>query len=132
MNPYYTTVSDRANHRCEYCQAPELGFNFPFEVDHNIPISQQGPDDASNLALSCRSCNLRKGSRTEIVKEPGEKIRFYNPRKDVWADHFVPNVDSGQIAGITPIGKVTVDQFEINSPIQVTARQLWMQLGLFP
>lgn len=23
MNPYYTAIAGRANHRCEYCQAPE-------------------------------------------------------------------------------------------------------------
>ncbi|XWK90165.1 MAG: hypothetical protein U7127_08970 [Phormidium sp.] len=29
MNPFYTLVADRATHRCEYCHAPELVFNFP-------------------------------------------------------------------------------------------------------
>ncbi len=26
MNPYYTAIAQRANHRCEYCHAPELLF----------------------------------------------------------------------------------------------------------
>jgi hypothetical protein len=34
MNSFYTLVADRAAHRCEYCHAPELVFNFPFEVEH--------------------------------------------------------------------------------------------------
>ncbi len=53
MNPYYTLVADRANHRCEYCHAPELVFNFPFEVEHIIPISRQGANSEFNLALAC-------------------------------------------------------------------------------
>ena len=31
MNPFYHLVADRAFHRCEYCHAPELVYNFPFE-----------------------------------------------------------------------------------------------------
>lgn len=38
MNPFYTLVADHAAHRCEYCHAPELVFNFPFEVEHIVPI----------------------------------------------------------------------------------------------
>ena len=38
-----------------------------FEVEHVIPLSQQGTDDKANLALACRSCNLRKGSRISGV-----------------------------------------------------------------
>lgn len=64
MNRYYVAISERANHRCEYCQAPEVVFNFPFEVEHIIPLSRQGTNDEGNLALACRSCNLRKGNRT--------------------------------------------------------------------
>lgn len=41
MNPYYGAIAERANHRCEYCHAPELVFNFPFEVEHIIPICRQ-------------------------------------------------------------------------------------------
>ncbi len=36
MNPYYGMIAQRANHRCEYCQAPEVVFNFPFEVEHLV------------------------------------------------------------------------------------------------
>jgi len=60
MNPFYTLVADRAAHQCEYCHAPELVLNFPFEVEHIIPVSLSGDDTESNLALACCcSCNLR-------------------------------------------------------------------------
>ena len=36
MNRFYSEVAERAGHRCEYCRAPEVVFNFPFEVEHII------------------------------------------------------------------------------------------------
>jgi molybdenum cofactor biosynthesis enzyme MoaA len=36
MNPYYNLVADRANHRCEYCHAPELIFNFQSVFDVSL------------------------------------------------------------------------------------------------
>lgn len=133
MNRYYGAISERANHRCEYCQAPEVVFNFPFEVEHIIPLSRQGTNDADNLALACRSCNLRKGNRVSGYEPDSEiEIFFFHPRKDQWSDHFQVNDRSGSIVGLTAIGKITVASLEMNSAPQVTARQLWIRLGLFP
>lgn len=39
MNPRYGQVAFRAEHRCEYCHAPEAVFNFPFEVEHITPVA---------------------------------------------------------------------------------------------
>jgi HNH endonuclease len=133
MNPYYTAIAERANHRCEYCHAPELIFNFPFEVEHIIPISRQGVDNEVNLALACRSCNLRKGTRVSgIADDSNTEVRFFDPRQDRWSDHFQVDSESGIITGITSIGKVTVENLAMNSSAQVVARQLWIRLGLFP
>ncbi len=68
MNSYYTLVADRAAHRCEYCHASELVFNFPFEVEHIVPFCKRGADAEFNLALACRSCNLRKGARIKRLE----------------------------------------------------------------
>ncbi len=133
MNPYYTIIAARANHRCEYCQAPELVFNFPFEVEHIIPLSRQGANDEMNLALACRSCNLRKGTRTSgIAPDSSTEVRFFRPREDRWSEHFQIDTNSGKIIGISAVGKVTVEFLEMNSSSQVTARQLWIRLNLFP
>ncbi len=81
MNPFYTLVADRASHRCEYCHAPELVFNFPFEVEHIIPLYRSGADAEFNLALACRSCNLHKGTRISgIEPESDTEIRLFHPR----------------------------------------------------
>ncbi len=133
MNPDYTAIAQRADHRCEYCKAPEVVFNFPFEVEHIIPVSRQGSHDAANLALACRSCNLRKGNRISgFSSHSNTEVRFFHPREDQWGDHFQINVVSGEVIGVTPIGEVTVESLEMNSPAQVVARQLWIRLNLFP
>lgn len=45
---------------CAYCGAT----NIPLQVEHVIPASRGGSNRVSNLALSCRPCNLKKGSMT--------------------------------------------------------------------
>ncbi|WP_414579379.1 HNH endonuclease [Anabaena sp. CCY 9402-a] len=133
MNPYYSLVADQANHRCEYCHAPELIFNLAFEVEHIIPLSRQGTDADSNLALACRSCNLRKGTRISgNDPESNIEVSLFHPRQDKWSNHFLADIESGNIQGKTSIGRVTVDALEINSQPQIMARQLWIRLGIFP
>ncbi len=133
MNPYYVVIAEQANHRCEYCQAPEMVFNFPFEVEHIVPLSRQGKGDKANLALACRSCNLRKGTRISGISLLSDtEVRFFHPRQDQWSKHFQVDAESGKIMGVTLVGEVTVEYLEMNSSAQVAARQLWIRLGLFP
>lgn len=133
MNVHYNAVVQRANYRCEYCKAPELVFNFPFEVEHIIPVSLGGTNELSNLALACRSCNLRKGMKTDGKEiDSGEVVRFFHPRKDFWNEHFQVDVNSANIQCTTTIGAVTIEALKMNSSTQVNARKLWIQLDLFP
>ena len=133
MNPYYSAISERANHRCEYCHAPELVFNFPFEVEHIVPIFRQGTNEESNLALACRSCNLRKGTRVSgSVSGASGEVSFFHPRQNYWDEHFGVESETGVIVGITAVGKVTVENLQMNSAAQVAARKLWIRFGLFP
>lgn len=133
MNPYYIAIAQRASHRCEYCKAPEVVFNFPFEVEHVVPLSRQGSNNEANLALACRSCNLHKGNRIGgVTSRANAEVRFFHPREDLWSEHFKVSHESGEILGITPVGEVTVQYLGMNSSAQVAARQLWIRLGLFP
>src|SRR5260370_15225810 len=89
MNPSYPLVAAPAGHRCEYCRAPEVIFNFPFEVEHIIPSSRDGADDETNLALTCRACNLHKGSHLTALDDQTESfVRFFDPRHDQWDERF--------------------------------------------
>jgi len=45
VNLNYSFVAQRAEHRCEYCRAPEVVFNLAFEVDQIIPLSKNGRDE---------------------------------------------------------------------------------------
>jgi HNH endonuclease len=131
VNRNYSSVAARAGHRCEYCQAPEAVFNFPFEVEHIVP-GQSGPELEANLALACRSCNLFKTDSTHAVDpETNQVVRLYHPRTDRWDEHF-RLLPSGELEGRTTIGRATIEQLRLNTEAQVAARQLWMRLAVYP
>lgn len=133
MNPHYEFVATRAKHRCEYCGAPEVVFNFPFEIEHIIPVCLGGRTIYINLALACRACNLYKSSRILIFDAITQaEVRLFNPREDDWGDHFEIDLEAGEIKGVTSIGRVTVEQLQMNNPTQLTARVQWIQWGVYP
>lgn len=53
--------------RCHYCNRPsslDIGpGGRPWHIDHMNPIARGGEDSEENLALSCKRCNLVKGTR---------------------------------------------------------------------
>jgi len=132
MNPNYGRVAERAAHHCEYCRAPEAVFNFPFEVEHIIPPGGGGTDEESNLALSCRSCNIFKSDHVKAVDpDTRNEVFLFNPRRDLWAEHFRANPD-GVLTGVTPIGRATISLLQMNRHAQLAARRQWIRLRLFP
>lgn len=52
-------VLERDGWACVYCGATD-----DLAMDHVIPISKEGADTPQNLVTACRSCNSRKGNRT--------------------------------------------------------------------
>ena len=132
MNPYYSIVAERARHLCEYCHAPEAVCNFPFEVDHFIPLSRGGPKELENLVLACRSCNAYKAFHQIGLIETEEAARLFDPRRDIWEEHFRFNSETFEIEGLTEIGIGTVNRLQINNSAQIQARSLWFQFGIFP
>ncbi|MGB9181824.1 MAG: HNH endonuclease signature motif containing protein [Pyrinomonadaceae bacterium] len=131
MNPYYPLVSARARHACEYCHAPEIVFNLPFEVEHIMPQSRGGETTENNLALSCRSCNLYKSDYVSAVDElTQQEAELFNPRLDEWHKHFSIIEETGEIKGLSASGRVTISRLRINSKAQVEARMQWLRLGL--
>jgi hypothetical protein len=126
----YAQVAERADHLCEYCQAPEDVFNQEFEVDHIVSRAQQGCDHLHNLALACQSCNRRK-SKHGAARDPetGESALLFHPRQGVWDEHFVLDLDTFFIEGQTPTGRATVLQLGLNRRKQVRARAVWFTLA---
>ena len=80
-------VWQRAKNRCEYCRFPANVALLPFQIDHIIAQKLHGQTVAENLALSCERCNSHKGPLAAGYFE-GKHIPLFNPRKDVWSDHF--------------------------------------------
>ena len=116
-------VKERANFRCEYCLLAERDMGFSTEIDHIIALKHRGSSDPSNLALSCWICNGNKGSDiASFVKETDELSRFYNPRADIWAEHF--RLNEFRIEPITPIGEVTEFIFRFNDEDRVAERSI--------
>ena len=133
MNPRYTSVATRAFHRCEYCHAPEVVFNFPFEVEHIIPLVRNGVDASLNWALACRSCNLHKWSYVTGIDPLTESTApLFHPRINIWSEHFKIGIESGEIIGLSSIGRATVVCLQMNTENQLLARKQWVRLGVFP
>ncbi len=51
---------DKWGRTCAYCGKKDI----PLEVEHIIPKSRGGSDRVSNLTISCRTCNVKKGNQT--------------------------------------------------------------------
>lgn len=124
---HYAEVARRARHRCEYCRAPEAVFNLELEVEHVFPRSEGGPDELHNLALACRSCNLRKATARQ-ARDPstGQIVPLFNPRVDDWSEHFELDLVTFHVEGLTPTGRATVRRLGMNRGPQLAARRLWV------
>lgn len=108
-------VRERARRRYEYCHADERWQFIRFTIDHVVPQSVGGPDDAENLALACRNCNERRGSRLEgRDPETWTFVPLFNARRERWSEHFVWDPAGLRIIGRTPTGRATVEQLALN------------------
>jgi hypothetical protein len=133
VNPNYPFVAERARHQCEYCHAPEVIFNVAFEVEHIIPISKGGSDELQNLALACRVCNLRKLDYVDGFDTINQQqVSLFNPRTDIWDEHFACQQEAPfLLEGKTSIGRATIESLQMNASLQLRARGLWIELGIF-
>ena len=59
-------VLKKSNSKCAYCNCEVLAETF--ECDHIIPVSKYGVN-IDNIAISCKSCNIKKGNKTSFDEE---------------------------------------------------------------
>ena len=116
-------VRERARNRCEYCGLPQSALPLTsFHVEHIVPKQHRGGDDSANLALSCHHCNLHKGPNlTGVDPQTGRIEPLFDPRKDLWEEHFERR--GCLVLGLTPKGRVTVGVLAVNSQTQLDARR---------
>lgn len=124
-------VATRANYRCEYCLVSEMVSFFTFHIEHIKSLKHGGLTVLPNLAYCCPDCNAFKGSDLGTFAENDEYlVRFFNPRKDIWDDHF--ELQNGCIYGQTDIGIATEKIFKFNEVERLIYRKQLIELGLYP
>jgi hypothetical protein len=124
-------VRDRAKNRCEYCGLSQDRQEATFHLDHIRPRREGGLTVATNLALACVSCSLRKGARTTATDDTGQAVDIFNPRTQRWTEHF-GLTDDFLIVGQTPVGRATVVLLRMNRPLAVQIRREEALLGAYP
>jgi hypothetical protein len=67
-----------------------------------------------------------------MVEDPetGEKVLIFNPRQQLWKEHF--RWDDVRVVGLTPTGRATIDALKINRAIMLTIRAEEELLGRHP
>lgn len=116
-------VRQRAQGRCEYCGISETYFAQLFQIEHIVARSHRGESEPANLALACRRCNLHKGPNLAgIDPVSGELTRLFDPREDVWSDHFEQD-SNGEIRGLSDVGRTTVFVLAMNDERRVELRR---------
>jgi hypothetical protein len=91
-------------------------------------------NDESNLWLACPICNRYKSDKiTNIDSETGEIVKLFNPRTQIWSEHFSWTKDGLQIVGKTPTGRATVKALHLSDDADVLeVRSYWVLAGWHP
>ena len=116
---------------CEYCRLAEAVSFYTFHIEHIKSIKHGGLSILFNLAYCCPDCNFFKGTDLgTFVNSDTNLVRFFNPRKDIWEEHF--ELQNGSIYGITEIGITTERIFKFNDIERLIFRRQLISLDLYP
>lgn len=131
--PVSHQVRERADYRCKYCQASEWLTGQQHEIDHVHPKVLGGHTTLDNLALACSACNGHKHDETEAIDPvTNEFTPLYNPRTQIWPDHFAWSKDGLTIIGLTTCGRATIHLLQMNRPLALAARSIWVMVRRHP
>ena len=83
---------------------------------------------ANGCCEYCQTCEANSGQTMQVDHiDP-----LFNPRTQVWSEHFAW-IDGGtRVRGLSPIGRATVTRLRMNRPAMVVARQRWAEGGYHP
>ncbi len=131
--PLKQLVKERAHSCCEYCISQEAYSPDPFSNEHIIPIASGGSSAGGNLALACQGCNNFKYNKTSATDPVTlQEARLFNPRKDRWHDHFEWSRDCAELIGLTPTGRATIQELQLNRANVVNLRRVLILVGGHP
>jgi hypothetical protein len=127
-------VRQAAQHRCGYCLSPQHLVMARLEIEHIVPLAKGGTDDEANLWLACPICNGHKSDKTEAIDpETGATLPLFNPRTQVWSEHFAWTDDGLRIVGKTLVGRATVVALQLDDdPDAIAVRSYWVLAGWHP
>jgi hypothetical protein len=128
-----TRVAQQARNRCGYCHTSEEVTGAAMEIEHLVPESRGGSSTEANLWLACSECNSFKGDHV-AAPDPttNELVPLFNPRYQVWQEHFAWTSDGAHVVGLTASGRATVQALRLNRPLLTSARRIWVRAGAHP
>jgi len=126
-------IKANADERCEYCRAPQALTGQAFHFDHVVPRSLGGKTTFINLVYACSHCNLAKSGKVKAIYPITRKrVNLFNPRREIWTEHFRWSKDFTKLIGKTPKGRATVVALNMNDELMQYARHFWHSADFFP
>lgn len=126
-------VTNRANDLCEYCLNQQELLLVAFQIDHIVPRAQNGETSLDNLALACPLCNAAKAAHSSgYDAQTSSFLTLFNPRRQLWVEHFEWSADCTEVLGVTPVGRATVAVLDMNRPRVRLMRLRWRRMKLHP
>ncbi|MGH7456968.1 MAG: HNH endonuclease, partial [bacterium] len=81
----------------------------------------------------CPACNWHKARKTHGEDSiTGKMVPLFNPRYQIWSEHFAWSKNGVRIVGKTPVGRATIAALKLNDDLAIAARRLWVAAGKFP
>jgi hypothetical protein len=123
-------VYERANGCCEYCQTCDANTGQTMHVDH---IAPKGSNSLENLCLACSNCNASKHKAVEAIDpNTGNSVSLFNPRMQIWTEHFEWLEGGILLQGKSESGRATIIRLKMNRQMIVAARERWIKNGFHP
>jgi hypothetical protein len=126
-------VAEAAERRCGYCQTQEEVVGYALHIEHIVPLAAGGSSDEANLWLACCVCNNAKGVQTR-ARDPQTELDtlLFNPRTQIWSEHFRWSPDGTEVIGTSAAGRATVTALQLNAPLRRETRRRWVEVGWHP
>src|SRR5438876_809239 len=127
------SLADAGRQRLEDALVEWIAQTGATELDHLVPVCRGGETAEDNLWLACSGCNECKRDRVAAPDgETGQVVPLFDPRRQLWADHFEWSDNGIRVIGLTATGRATVVALQLNRPILVSARRMWVAVGWHP
>lgn len=62
----------------------------------------------------------------------GELVSLYQPRRQIWDEHFAWDASGIHLIGLTAVGRITILVLRINNEVILNARRRWVSAGWHP